>query len=93
MERRDRATFSVVKDALVTAGLFLGLATLITAHVALSGRLVLRQRPRWRGVVAFWVPPLAVIWGFQAGYVKLAVTWLVALGVYVASLLLASVGG
>lgn len=93
MKRRDRATFSAVKDALVTAGLVLGLATLITAHVALAGRLLLRQRPRWRGFVAFWVPPLAVIWGFQAGYAKMALTWLAALGVYVVSLLIASVGG
>lgn len=87
MIRDDRATFSAVKDAFITAGLVVGLATLITVHVALAARLVLRQRPRWRGLVAFWVPPLAVIWGFQAGFARLATTWLAALGVYVAALL------
>jgi hypothetical protein len=92
MIRDDRATFSGVKDALITAGLILGLATWCTVHVALAARLLLRQRPRWRGLLAFWVPPLAVIWGFQAGYRRLATAWLAALGVYVAALLGAALG-
>jgi hypothetical protein len=71
-----------VKDTLVLAGLVLGFATLVTVHVALAARLVLRERPRWKGLVAFVVPPLAVIWGFRAGYRLNAVLWLVAVVVY-----------
>lgn len=83
----------MLRDAIITAALVLGLATLITAHVALSARLVLRQRPRWRGLVALVVPPLAVIWGLKAGWNKLAALWLGAVGVYVVALMAAAVLG
>lgn len=69
------------------AGLVLGLATLVTVHVALAGRIFLRQRPRWRGLLALIVPPLAVIWGFRAGYRRASVLWLVAVVVYVIALI------
>jgi hypothetical protein len=81
-----------VKDAIVTAGLGLGLATLITTHVALAGRLFLRQRPRWHGLVAFVVPPLAVIWALRAGWKGTAMLWLGAVAVYTASLVVALAG-
>ena len=51
-----------MRDGIITAALVLGLATLITVHVGLAFRLLFRQRPRWRGLVALVVPPLAVIW-------------------------------
>jgi len=82
-----------VKDAIITAALVLGLATLISAHVTLSARLVLRQRPRWRGLVALVVPPLAVIWGLRAGWKGIAAVWLGAVGVYVAALIAAAAFG
>lgn len=69
------------------AGLVLGFATLVTVHVALTVRLALRERPRWRGLVAFVVPPLAVIWGFRAGYRRMAVLWLAAVVVYLTALI------
>jgi hypothetical protein len=81
-----------VKDALVIAGLGLGLATLITTHVALSVRLFLRQRPRWRGLAAFVVPPLAVIWALRAGWKGIAMLWLGAVAVYTLSLVVALAG-
>lgn len=80
-----------MKDAIITLALVLALATLITAHVGLSARLALRERPRWRGLVAFVVPPLAVIWGLKAGWRGIAAVWLGAVGVYVLALLAASV--
>lgn len=76
-----------MKDALITAALVLGLATLITAHVGLSVRLFLREKPRWRGLVGLVVPPLAVIWGMRAGWWLHAAIWLGAVGVYVAALI------
>jgi hypothetical protein len=76
-----------VKDALVLVGLYLGFATLVTVHVALAGRIFLRQRPRWRGLVALVVPPLAVIWAFRSGYRRTAVLWLVAVMVYLIALI------
>jgi len=76
-----------VKDALVLAGLVLGFATLVTVHIALAARLVLRVRPRWRGLLALVVPPLAVIWGFRAGYRRNAVLWLVAVVIYLIALI------
>ena len=50
------------------AGLVLGFATLVTVHLALALRLILRERPRWRGLVALVVPPLAVIWAFAPAF-------------------------
>ncbi|MFT3766352.1 MAG: hypothetical protein QM820_12700 [Minicystis sp.] len=82
-----------MKDAIITAALVLGLATLITTHIGLSVRILLRQKPRWRGLVAFVVPPLAVIWGLRAGWKGIAALWLGAVGVYLAALLAASALG
>jgi hypothetical protein len=76
-----------VKDTLVLAGLVLGFATLVTVHVALAIRLMRRERPRWRGLVALVVPPLAVIWGFRAGFRRNAVLWLVAVVIYLIALI------
>jgi len=80
-----------VKDAIITAALALGLATLITAHVALVWRLSW-QRPRWRGLVALVVPPLAVIWALRAGWRANALVWLAAVGVYLIALIAALAG-
>jgi hypothetical protein len=82
-----------VKDVILMAGLVLGLATLITVHIGISLRLLVRERPRWRGPVALVVPPLAVIWGFKAGWNGLASLWLGSLAVYVAALVTASALG
>jgi hypothetical protein len=46
----------------VLAGSF---GLLVTAHVALAVGLLLRS-PRWRGLVALVVPPLALYWGWEA---------------------------
>ena len=48
-----------MKDIAATATLVLAFATWVTVHVALSARLMLRSQPRWRGLLALVVPPLA----------------------------------
>jgi len=80
-----------VKDLILTAVLALGLATLVTTHVALAWRLY-RLRPRWRGLVGFVVPPLAVIWAFRAGWKGIAGIWLGAVAVYLIALIVARAG-
>jgi hypothetical protein len=81
-----------VKDAILMAALFLGLATLVTAHVALVWRLFFRQEPRWRGLVALVVPPLAVVWGLRAGWKVNAAIWVGAVAVYLMALVVALAG-
>lgn len=71
------------KDVVVAALLVLGFASFVTVHVWLSVKLVLHGKPRLRGVLAFFVPPLAPIFGFRQGFRVLATSWLVALGTYV----------
>lgn len=78
-----------LKDILVLSALVLGFATLVTAHVALAARLFLRERPRWRGLVALLVPPLAVVWAFRAGWRRTATLWLIAVVVWVLALIAA----
>lgn len=81
-----------MKDAILTVALAVGLATLITVHVALAGRLFFSQRPRWRGLVALVVPPLAVIWAFRAGWRATAFLWLGSVAVYLIALITALAG-
>jgi len=78
-----------VRDILVSAALLLGFATLVTVHVAVCARLVIQQEPRWRGLVAFAVPPLAVVWGYRAGYRRSVGLWIVAVVVYTVALIAA----
>lgn len=78
-----------MKDSLALATLILAFATLVTVHVAIAGRLALRSRPRWRGLVALVVPPLAPIYGYREGWRKTSALWLVAVIVYVVALLVA----
>lgn len=89
MARGDLARVGAVKDGIITAALVLSLATLITAHVALAGRLFLRERPRWRGLVGLVVPPLGLIWALRAGWHKIAALWLGSVAVYLIALIAA----
>ncbi len=57
-----------VKDIAATATLVLSFAAWVTTHVALAARLALRSQPRWRGLVALVVPPLAPMYGFRLGW-------------------------
>lgn len=64
-------------------------ALFVTAHVALAARLCLR-RPRWRGPVAFFVPPLAPYWGAAERMTATSMTWVGSLVVYVVALIAAN---
>jgi hypothetical protein len=50
------------RDEIVSAGLLLAFAVLVTAHVALVAGLAVRP-PRWRALAALFIPPLAPWWG------------------------------
>lgn len=69
-------------DAAFAVIVILGFASLVTLHVTLS-TLLFTHAPRWHGLVALVVPPLAPFWGFQVGRKKLAIAWIVAFVVYV----------
>ncbi|MCA9598616.1 MAG: hypothetical protein KC776_35135 [Myxococcales bacterium] len=69
-------------DFVLLASLVGSFALLVTVHVALIAGLTARH-PRWRGAVAFLVPPLAPYWGMEEGMKRRAALWLVALCVYV----------
>lgn len=80
-----------VRDIIVLSAMLLAFSTLVTVHVALAGRLVLRSRPRWRGVLALVVPPLAPIYGLREGWRRTSALWLGAVVVYTVALLVARV--
>jgi hypothetical protein len=79
-----------MKDALLVGGLDLAFATLITVHVAIAFGLS-RKSPRWRALVAFFVPPLAPYWALRLGMVARGAIWLAAVVAYTTLLGLASV--
>lgn len=84
---RLRATLARVsgKDVVIAALLIFGFAAFVTSHVWLAMRLIINTKPRIRGVLALFVPPLAPIWAYREGFRKGAVLWLVTLGLYVAA--------
>lgn len=75
---------------MVLGAVILGFATLVTVHVFIAARLFLRARPRWRGLVALVVPPLAPIWGYREGWRVASTLWLVAVLVYLVATVLGS---
>ncbi len=79
-------------DVVLVIFLVVGFATFVTLHVALSGLLFFAHQPRWRGLVALVVPPLAPLWGFRAGRRWVSIAWLAVLGLFVAARVVASLG-
>jgi hypothetical protein len=67
----------------------LGFGTFVTVHVVVSMALLISHPPRWRGLVALVLPPLAPIWAWQAGRRRMAAIWAIALGVYAVARLVA----
>jgi hypothetical protein len=78
----------VIRDATVLAVLLVAFAALVTAHLALVFGLS-RRAPRWRGVVALVVAPLAPWWGWHERMRARGVAWAVAATVYLIALSLA----
>lgn len=67
------------------------LAAFVTAHIGLSATLVFAHKPRWRGLVALVVPPLAPVWGFVAKRWIWSGMWCAFLVLYVAARVVAAV--
>jgi hypothetical protein len=76
-------------NLVVLVALVLGFAAFVTAHIALAARLCLR-RPRWRGPLALFVPPLAPYWGAAERMTLTSITWIGSLVVYVVALIAAT---
>jgi hypothetical protein len=76
LRRGSYTTLRFVKDYLLLAVLVLSFATVVTVHVAIAARLVLARRPRWRGLIALAVPPLAPLWAYREGWRRSATLWL-----------------
>jgi hypothetical protein len=77
-------------DHVVLVLLVVSFASLVTVHVALAFGLAMR-RPRWRGAVAFLLPPLAPYWGMLERMRVRSLLWLIALASYVVGLIIAKV--
>jgi hypothetical protein len=56
----------------------------VTAHIALAFGLAARP-PRWHGLVALLVVPLAPYWGYRENMRARAVLWAGALATYAAA--------
>jgi hypothetical protein len=65
----------------VFATLVVAFATLVTVHITLAFGLACRH-PRWRGLVALVVAPLAPFWGWQARMRVRGAVWVVAAAIY-----------
>lgn len=63
--RQGRATTAfIVRDSLTVAGLSLGLAALVTAHLSIVYGLVWRP-PRWRAPVALVTVLPGLVWAWR----------------------------
>lgn len=79
-----------MKDIIVLATIVVAFATLITVHVAVAVRLMIRSKPRLRGLLALVIPPLAPIWAFREGWRRSGIAWIAAVLVYIAGRIAAS---
>jgi hypothetical protein len=68
-------------DEILTLGLVLAFAVLVTAHVTLVAGLS-GCSPRWRAAVALLAAPLAPYWGFKARMHGRAVLWVASAAAY-----------
>ena len=73
---------------LLAAAVTFGL--LVTAHVVLAASLAL-LKPRWRGLVALLVPPLAPYWGMEQRMRLRSALWLGAAAAYVVAKVIVSI--
>jgi len=77
-----------MKDILVVALLVLGFAFVLTVHVSIALGL-LSRKPRWRGLVALFIPVLGVYWAWTSDMRRRAIMFLIGLAIYVVALVLA----
>ncbi|NUP09851.1 MAG: hypothetical protein HOW73_27710 [Polyangiaceae bacterium] len=79
-------------DAVLFALMVLTFAAFVTVHLVLVAALTFAHRPRWRGVAALVLPPLAAIWGWRAGRKRSVVLWGSAIVLYALVRLIAFIG-
>ena len=84
-KRHHTATVPRVKDGIVLTVLLLSFATLLTTHIAIAVRLIVRVRPRYRGVLALFVPPLAPVWAYAQTWRAMCWIWVAAVVAYAAA--------
>ena len=80
-----------MKDALLVGGLILAFATMTTIHVAIVLGLAVRD-PRWRAIVALFVPPLAPYWALRSGMIKRGIVWIGSVVLYSSLLGVSAIG-
>jgi hypothetical protein len=64
-----------MRDAFLFIGLIGAFAALCTVHVAIVWSLV-KVHPRWRALVAFFVPPFAPYFALRSGMVVRGGIWI-----------------
>jgi hypothetical protein len=79
-----------VTNAVVLGALLVSFAVFVTCHVAIAARLFLSARPRYRGLVALVVLPLAPMWAYQERWLKLCWTWVGSVASYALAVAVAS---
>ncbi|HEY6560226.1 MAG TPA: hypothetical protein VI072_23235 [Polyangiaceae bacterium] len=77
-------------DLAVMLALVGSFALLVTMHVAIAAGLTLKP-PRWRGLLALLVPPLAPYWGMRERMRRRTALWVVSLMVYIVARLAAGI--
>ena len=78
-------------DVALYFGLAASLGLHLASHLALSVGLGLIG-PWYRGLLAFFVPPLAPFWGYYGKLHARSIVWLVSLFAHVACLTAAAIG-
>ena len=87
--RAQRWHGRAVKEIVVVAALLLSFATLLTTHIAIGVRLTWRVRPRYRGLLALLVPPLAPVWAYEQRWRRMGALWVGSVLIYTAALVVA----
>lgn len=77
-----------MKDFVVVGALVFSFALLVTAHVVLVWGLAF-HKPRWRALVAFFVPILAPYFGLKEKMRVRSVLWIISAIVYAVAFFLA----
>ena len=77
-------------DMIVVVALLLSFATVVVVHVAIAFKLLWRK-PRYRGLVALVIPPLAPWWAYSENWQRLCWVWVGAVLCYTAALTAASI--
>ncbi len=86
-----RVIVLVVARMVVLGALLVAFATFVTVHLWIAVKLVVWAKPRYRGVVALVVPPLAPMWAYRERWPVLCWLWIGAVVAYAASLAVASI--